>query len=85
MANTLSVSLSGMREKGIPAVVLADTAFVELARTVAKAKGASDLPVVVVRAPIGGLSEEENRASIDAVIDAASIPMPKEQTKRNRA
>jgi len=46
------------------------------------------LPVVEVRAPIGGLSEEENRASVDSVIDDICYALthtPKEAGKEEKA
>ena len=53
----------------MPTVAFADTAFEKLSKAVAKSMGASALPIAVVKTPIEGLSEEENRASAEAVFD----------------
>jgi hypothetical protein len=57
-----------VEKKGIPTVSIASSAYYPLAITTIEAQGLSedDMAWVVVPHPIGGLSEEEVRAKVDA-------------------
>jgi hypothetical protein len=58
-----------LEKRSKPTVTICSNRFEFLARATAKAMGISDLPLVVVSHPIGGISPEEVMLKADGIID----------------
>ncbi len=56
---------------GIPAILFASTAFLPLARSIVQTSGLEDLRIVIIDHPLGGISEDDLAARIDAAYEQA--------------
>lgn len=54
---------------GVPAILFGSTAFVPLARSIAQTSGLTDLRMVIVDHPLGGISEDDLAQRIDDAYD----------------
>jgi hypothetical protein len=54
----------------VPTVVVGTDEFLDLARLEARNRGLPDLPLAVVRHPLGGIPEEEVLGRVDAALAA---------------
>lgn len=63
-----------LEKRGVPTVTLCTDAFAGLAREESKNLGMPDLPIVVIKHPLGGTSPEQvkqqSRAAVQQVVDA---------------
>ena len=57
-----------VRRRGIPSVVICSEPFVQLGRTQSKVLGVPDLPLIVIKHPLGGLELPDVKARADSVI-----------------
>ena len=57
-----------VRRRGIPSVVICSEPFVQLGRTQAKVLGVPDLPLIVIKHPLGGLALLDVKARADAAL-----------------
>ena len=57
-----------VRRRGIPSVVICSEPFVRLGRTQAKVLGVPDLPLIVIKHPLGGLALVDVQARADAAL-----------------
>ena len=57
-----------MRRRGIPAVVICSELFVQLGRTQAQVLGVPDLPLIVIKHPLGGLALLDVKARADSAL-----------------
>ena len=57
-----------VRRRGIPSVVICSEPFVQLGRTQSKVLGVPDLPLIVIKHPLGGLALHDVKARADAAL-----------------
>jgi hypothetical protein len=55
-----------VRRRGIPSAVICSEPFVQLGRTQSKVLGVPDLPLIVIKHPLGGLAMDDVKARADS-------------------
>ena len=57
-----------VRRLGIPSAVICSEPFVQLGRTQSKVLGVPDLPLIIIKHPLGGLALDDVKARADAAL-----------------
>jgi hypothetical protein len=57
-----------VRRRGIPSVVICSEPFVQLGRTQSKVLGVPDLPLIVIKHPLGGLVLDDVKVRADTAL-----------------
>lgn len=57
-----------VRRLGIPSAVICSEPFVQLGRTQSKVLGVPDLPLIIIKHPLGGLALDDVKARADSVL-----------------
>jgi len=60
--------MAELRKKGLVTAVICSAPFLKLGQNQAKTFGAPDLPLVLIRHPLGGISLDEVRARADSAV-----------------
>ena len=57
-----------VRRRGVPSAVICSQPFVQLGRTQSRVLGVPDLPLIIIKHPLGGISMDDVRARADAAL-----------------
>ena len=57
-----------VRRLGIPSAVICSEPFVQLGRTQSKVHGVPDLPLIIIKHPLGGLAIDDVKARADSAL-----------------
>ena len=57
-----------VRRLGIPSAVICSEPFVQLGRTQSKVLGVPDLPLIIIKHPLGGLAIDDVKARADSAL-----------------
>jgi hypothetical protein len=57
-----------VRRLGVPSAVICSEPFVQLGRTQSRVLGVPDLPLVIIKHPLGGLALDDVKARADAAL-----------------
>ena len=57
-----------VRRLGVPSAVICSEPFVQLGRTQSKVLGVPDLPLIIIKHPLGGLALDDVKARADSVL-----------------
>ena len=57
-----------IRRRGIPSAVICSEPFLRLGRTQSKVLGVPDLPLIVIKHPLGGLALDDVKARADSAL-----------------
>lgn len=57
-----------VRRLGIPSAVICSEPFVQLGRTQSKVLGVPDLPLIIIKHPLGGLALDDVKARADSAL-----------------
>ncbi len=68
-----------IRKRGIPSAVICSEPFVQLGRTQSKVLGVPDLPLIVIKHPLGGLALDDVKSRAEAALKQL-VPLLKEIT-----
>ncbi len=55
-----------VRRRGVPSVVICSEPFLQLGRTQSRVLGVPDLPLVIIKHPLGGISMDDVKARADS-------------------
>jgi hypothetical protein len=57
-----------VRRRGIPSAVICSEPFVQLGRTQSRVLGVPDLPLIIIKHPLGGLAMDDVKARADSAL-----------------
>ena len=57
-----------VRRLGVPSAVICSEPFVQLGRTQSRVLGVPDLPLIVIKHPLGGLALDDVKARADSAL-----------------
>ena len=57
-----------VRRRGVPSAVICSEPFVHLGRTQSRVLGVPDLPLIIIKHPLGGLAQDDVKARANAAL-----------------
>ncbi len=57
-----------VRRRGVPSAVICSQPFLQLGRTQSRVLGVPDLPLIIIKHPLGGISMDDVKARADSAL-----------------